>query len=896
MKGSTSLLKLLNNFLRTRNSSKESVVQSCQSGGVLILVAITIFVLLLFIALAVETSLLQTGNRQVHQFVRVASLAAIEHYFRALEDECVLNQGVSSFVPVDRSDRHNCAMLAAKDRVIEISNSNTLISNREHMPGVYVFGEEQPSSSEKAMLQSGWWIPEASVCTDNPAIGCVGDEAPLPFFFPYSGAGTLDELTIQPNAMRIAGEFYPEGMAAVLGSTFFNIDDYQINAEAISSITPRHIFFSIDVSGTIAWETHIPWTNFGPFDSNNICPSGGENVLQAANIDSNCQQPPPNCCPELVDAHGNFFTYYTLKNNCNKAEFLIDGQGSPVTIGDNVDPALANGECYNSPVGPFELYYSHMDSGWDELSRGWNYAVGGNVTHNTANRPLVGVLSPDKHHFADDYRVRYQIGKSDYESFSATDPIGDFHPQTNQATDPGRSDLGLVDQGVDLQHQLVNIDYHRSDDYAGPEPYVTVLKGIRKGICRFIENRIPGDLVGIGFFDNEVVPKATRIVKLDARNIEYLVGDCDNPDAQPVGLLNTDFFDMDGSGQALPDETLPASQAQIVARLGAESIESIDSIGNKFIPKIPNEIGYGFDRLVRLGMVPGRLTFTDLNLGIDMGLNELIIAQRRTGLPASRHLVVFSDGMQNCALRDGQRVCRNFHVDYELGIEQLLDRISNVGSVAIHMFPWGKHIGPSTGQIYNPSPLDEKINPFGNGAMYGQYDLPDYCVTDNEFRKTWNPTQGAQGSTFTIGNSSATPEEAWNNVVTGEYLNGAKPFYDSNVALWKIAAVTGGVYSPIRKMDEDALAHCQNIINNTAGLDPELHLKGDPGEEYFNPETVHPLCFNEHFNFDTPYADGGRLLVDPYCANEDQQIAEALDTIMGGNPYSIVSVGGDAVG
>lgn len=133
-------------------------------------------------------------------------------------------------------------------------------------------------------------------------------------------------------------------------------------------------------------------------------------------------------------------------------------------------------------------------------------------------------------------------------------------------------------------------------------------------------------------------------------------------------------------------------------------------------------------------------------------------------------------------------------------------------------------------------------------------DAQGHCLTDHDFRTSLPDNPGRPFDSFVKGISGG--EEALRDA-----FYGFEPYYQVNVDLYRLAAMTQGIWSPIRP-----------------------------------PATN---CYANQFHFDSEGrrrsacpANGTRELNDPYCRPAGQQIVEAMAKILSDSPFRIVRESG----
>ena len=155
----------------------------------------------------------------------------------------------------------------------------------------------------------------------------------------------------------------------------------------------------------------------------------------------------------------------------------------------------------------------------------------------------------------------------------------------------------------------------------------------------------------------------------------------------------------------------------------------------------------------------------------------------------------------------------------------------------VHIIHVGQAAGPNTVDIENP-------------------DNPGTCLTDGQFRsREWDDPYG-----FVRGYADDAPEgipqpdnvELDNDTAANAYYDksAAQPFREAASDLYKIAVMTKGIYAPIRPVDP--VSTC---------VDGRL-----------------------------PCMPGQMQVYDPYCRSQLEQVEEAMEKIVGFNPYIVVEV------
>jgi len=402
--------------------------QRRETGAVLPLLAILSVTIIAIVAITVELVAAGTASEQAKQFARIAALAAISEYYQSLEidGECASSQ-----------DSHDCAMQAALNRVQSLSDRNRLLG-ASGSPAVLT----QDPGSDGGLLEAGFWGTDDDSADELPTFRSID----------------IDQGE-RPNAFRISGQFYPEGVNLNFASRLNKLGFSGIvpRVRAVSTFVPRRGCFLIDISPSIVYETHMPWTNGGPYLDPPLDPPGG---------------------PDLDQAFGNQFGYL-LRSDHQK--FNEDG---------SLD---------------YELYLSdfpRMDMAWEEL----------NNDPGTSTRPGDAPWDPVKH-YASDYRTYFILSDDLYSSLP--DEVQALHP------DPDPLQPGTERYRVpEVRWPRVDSYIPPEDPDRGPEPMTTIINGIRQAVEQFRDRRIPGDQACLIFFD-QTTPWS-RVVQL-TNNFQYLI-------------------------------------------------------------------------------------------------------------------------------------------------------------------------------------------------------------------------------------------------------------------------------------------------------------------------------------------------------------------------------------
>lgn len=225
--------------------------------------------------------------------------------------------------------------------------------------------------------------------------------------------------------------------------------------------------------------------------------------------------------------------------------------------------------------------------------------------------------------------------------------------------------------------------------------------------------------------------------------------------------------------------------------------------------------------------------------------------QSQPGLVTSDFLVMIGDGQSNCYPldSDGHVVsdyaiggptihyfnCNNTYSGYyysRLALRAYIRAKVVPKKIPIHVILVGKDSGPNTVDRAKPGIT------------------PPQCYTDAELRSLNLPelyaVQGSGPQPPETGWGNDSMDQDWWNAFTNQNQS---PFYQASKDMYQIANLTGGIWAPLRDQT-DAGGDCENSA-----------------------------CSN-----------GQVRTIDPQCRTVEKQIKDAMDTIMGQNPFAIVEV------
>ncbi len=451
-------------------------------------------------------------------------------------------------------------------------------------------------------------------------------------------------------------------------------------------------------------------------------------------------------------------------------------------------------------------------------------------------------------YYTDDYVRKVVLGDADYNDLDEKEKK--LHPDPTkykmysmQHCDSAGVCRGVWNGGAMRNAFLIHAFNPDGNNFPRPEPLTTIIRGVHKAIGTLRDRKITGDKAGVIFFTNGLYwPRIT-----------YLTDDID-------ALYR--FTDYEGeldstTGKVLFDDAIEGGNL-------ASLSHPIDQLLNY-------EGQSGLDRAIRFSIFPVpfmrdgnkndswgytnisealRFAVRNMDAG-ELGKDDSDTEKYEYELDPniSRSIVLFSDGIQNCIPNtSGEDLvydCNNKVFDYYRdGMSDIEKVVSGDGesmknrNIALHVFQAGDYVGPHN--------VARKINSNSDNDV-------ERCYTDVECRasKTCN------SNIFVVGNpaddSANGQENSYNNM-------DSHPFYTASYNMYKMALDTGGVYVPLRKIDQTACAKECGIGEKC----PEFNCSS--------------------------YVEGERILTDPHCRSIERQIEDGMDEAIGVNPYRIVDV------
>ncbi len=198
-----------------------------QRGVILPFVALLVILILMLLALAVDSSLVLASRQQAIHFARLVALAGIEQYYATDCDSARGSEGC-----------HQKSVTAAVARMNEIAKGNVLISGDGSI-SIKSPGEENLEVDAK--IELGRWIQleQNHECSGSP-----------PCFVPLSNSEFV------ASAIRVSNS-YPAGIKTVFAKALFSTESIKIKTQVTASVVPRRGCFLVDISPSITRNTHL---------------------------------------------------------------------------------------------------------------------------------------------------------------------------------------------------------------------------------------------------------------------------------------------------------------------------------------------------------------------------------------------------------------------------------------------------------------------------------------------------------------------------------------------------------------------------------------------------------------------------------------------------------------
>lgn len=284
--------------------------------------------------------------------------------------------------------------------------------------------------------------------------------------------------------------------------------------------------------------------------------------------------------------------------------------------------------------------------------------------------------------------------------------------------------------------------------------------------------------------------------------------------------------------------------------LPTTNFQYVDSLLDLTIPTpLANETeattitkGSNFQRMVRFGIFPGYeprnslsggFLDTDSYTNIPYALNttlDIIDQHAISGIPALPSITLITNGITNCTLDNDCVDLYDKHLESIQEIDTLITSRFIPSNIPLHVILIGKEVAPHTALLPD----------LGDGD----------CLTDNEAR--------AKDLQFVIGGDVS--GQPYYTTQASQLAYGSRssssPWYNANAYFYNFARRTQGFWLPLR--------------SSPSGCDPNL---------------AKTTCAAM-----TSINDKVRWFNDPQCRDSDTQIQDAIEQIVGDNPFTIAEI------
>lgn len=329
-----------------------------------------------------------------------------------------------------------------------------------------------------------------------------------------------------------------------------------------------------------------------------------------------------------------------------------------------------------------------------------------------------------------------------------------------------------------------------------PQPLSSIFEGLKAGLEEFKNRRVEGDAACIAFYDAELEwPRMVKLIGETEAEWNYLIDFLDNSN------LDSTF-----TAQDLSDDS------------GATD---------------PSDYASPLERTIRHGLFPKVGAHTNTSKALRWALSEFGNNDIEGKAPTSDFIVLVSDGLNNCqdcTVGSCSPGCSNnigVHLQSMWEIENMARQILVPGKIPLHALLIGEMVKPNTASCAKDSEYRTK---------YGKdHDLLGGFVAGG-------PNGEVLSSDYTYPYSQLDIDKLRSSFESG-------PYYNANYEWYRIAALTRGIWGPIRPQGPAA--------TNCSDADPDN--------------------------------DSDPVFTDPRSGTD--QIKAYMQQIVGENPYTIVDVG-----
>ena len=224
-----------------------------EQGIVLPIVALLLGVLIIFTALAIDTTMLASSKSRQRHIAQYMALGAVKAF---------------SNTPGD----NNTKLQAAVDRAKEFADDNTFISQAFMLPEAKSIGTNRvssPAATHGILIPGIWYFqPQPTLCTNpDPRLRpCPCGTSPgvrTPCFRPLN-FDLPSEANVIPNAMSVQIWTSATSPVRTVFARLKGLDNYTLGGQATAAITPRHGVFLLDLSRSAHGENFLAFESAPP--------------------------------------------------------------------------------------------------------------------------------------------------------------------------------------------------------------------------------------------------------------------------------------------------------------------------------------------------------------------------------------------------------------------------------------------------------------------------------------------------------------------------------------------------------------------------------------------------------------------------------------------------------
>lgn len=831
-----------------------------EKGGVIVFIACIIGVLLFMVGVVLDTGITTSSKTAYENTANMIALAALKSF--SASDQVLNSQKLQdSVIESQAVAQNNFDLWLGKGFMEDPSQTQSDVTltggqNGQLTPGYWFHtkpagcnGTGSSNFVTQGMIEG--WMSRTSNCPcafDTTRIGVDNDGWKGACFIEVTD---LNHSNTSITAMKVNLNTNPNsGIAHTISQIFSGSKSFGISTEAIAAYIPRHILMAVDLSPSIAEETHSDSRLEDPNSSTGILNSEvyGEFVYQIAPTDSTKNIRTIPTWP------------YRHSGNAGGAKYTSAIDFSPLPLLPPVE------------INPATKYFEIIESqSFSCLSDG--YGDPANVR--TFLDSTLGLITETG--YCDNYFASpggATRSQSDYELMTVNTTDGDRDSDSNKQA---------------MSNATFLVDLHSG---TAPEPLTSVINGVHSTLTSFQNRGFDSDRIGVVGFDDDILnirsttqagASGQQLALLSIKDPEYQNWiDDTNTSSNPRGYLSRLFFPRIFSGEAFVNNLMdpPYTESAMPSVMG----EALTMFANA--PDKENA------QAMMILFTDGLATCPDSDPGESVGMGN----ERNFTIGSS-----LSPSFDQDFELDG--FCNADSAQHNLlAIEDMVEMARDnfaTANVAIHIFLFGTASAPHTvpksdgsGGILQDSVLRANI-------ALDQYSVSDTMVMSQYYHTINNILPGdGSGARVLSGNFDASGN-ATDNIEKQNfnYQNRSStfPWYLPN-HLYAAARYTRGHWKPVRPACQPgvditpqivALASSKDLPYNTAlvSWDDGVNGWGSPVMDNTGTTQLFPTFIDQN----------GRLVCDPKGRDVNTLIEEELQEIIDENPFVVVSEGTEGI-